>query len=200
MEPGVANMEGAGDMERAPCSPCKGCPCTSVVRWECTAKSGAVYTIGNLGLLAVWLEFPLVAYLVAYGGFILLAAGLLVKITKAVDIDNFTVEQVFSKEQALRLTSGLYGVFLSIANVALPVLFWRDVQTNLLVLFALYFFSGITSLISVTFLSLLVWNGTFLYGKFEKEILAIAGPHISQAQTLLAQYWAKIPRYQKKQA
>lgn len=180
-------------------SGCKGCPCNTLLKWECPAKSATVFAVGNFFLLAVWLDFPLVAYLVSYGGFILLALGLALKTSKMVDPETLSMEQLFSKDQAVALTSSLYGVFLSLANVALPVVFWQNVQTNFIVVFVLYFFSGIMGMVSITFLCLAAFNMAFLYGKLEKEINAVAGPHIAQARTLLTQYWSKIPRYEKKQ-
>jgi hypothetical protein len=162
------------------------------------AQTGTVFAVGNGLLLSLYFEFPLLAYVLSYGGLLAIAAGGVAKVTKAVNVDDITAEMLFPKDAASCVMDFVHSSVSKCLEVALPVVLWQDVQVSLLAGLVMYIVGfWIMSWLSVSLLVLLTFNGLFIYGKFQDEILQVAGPHLEIAAGECQKYWAMIPRYKQ---
>lgn len=170
----------------------------SILTWENAMQTGIVFGVGNALLLSVYFEFPLLAYALSYGGLLAIAAGGAAKVTKAVNIEEITAEALFPKEAASALMDCCHAAVAKFLTAVLPVVFWEDVQVSLIAGLVMYVVGfWVMSWLSVSLLVLLTFNGLFAFGKFQDEILKVAGPHLDLAATEIAKYWAMVPRYSK---
>lgn len=176
-----------------------GCCCSwdALITWERPLVSLSVFLLGNAILLSLWMEFPIVAYMLSYGGFFVLACGLLAKLTKTVDPDTFSAD-IWKKDKIEKCAGDFHATMMKSVGFVVPIIFWKDVTTSAIALGVLYAFSTVISFVSISFVCFAVFNAVFVYGKFQSQIDTLIGPYIGEGKDLLCKGWSMVPRYKKK--
>jgi hypothetical protein len=163
--------------------------------WSDVKKSGAVFGLGNILLLSIFLDLPLLAYFIQYGGFILLGSGFVAsKLFPVEDLDA-------SAEQFVGEVSKLFSFFRDSTITPLvkkitPLVMWKDFQSSVFTCVGIYFFSTIVAYVGILFLFFVVFNFLFVYGKTQDIVVPIMEPHFGTVYDLFENVVSKIPRYE----
>lgn len=169
-----------------------------LLTWADIKKTATVFGAGNAVLLAFLVEFPIIVYTIQYGGYLLLFAGFLASRTGMVNTEDIgaTTEKLAASIEsgvAAAIHTGLTPAVKAVAPIAL----WVDLQTSGLVLCGLYVFASVVELFGLLFLTFLMFNFLFLYGKFQDQIIPAAQPLMAQAQEGVMKVFEMIPKYEK---
>lgn len=168
--------------------------CKAILRWNDLVTTAIAFGIGNFVLLALYL-IPLTDLLVFWlPPLIILAGGAFKTFVTMVRGDVFDHQSmgVSISTDVAALCAETVNRFLA---KILPIVFWVNFQETLVVLAIMYVVSVILGFTGIFIIFFLAWNGAFAFGKFEKEIMVVARPHLEKAHIVIKNIIAKVPRH-----